>query len=108
MPLVRLRSCTRVETDYPVIFAGESFVGEGIVTNMSVPGCRVRSQKPVELGSYLEMRVLTPGGSAPVTVGLAKVRWQSGSQFGVEFIRVPGEDQIRLGRLVRQGGSGIS
>jgi len=105
---MRLRSCKRVTVDYPVIFAGESYVGEGTVTNVSVPGCAVRSQKPVELGAYLEMKLLVPEGAPPVSVGLAKVRWRNGQRFGVEFIRVPGEDQVRLGRLVKEGTFGIS
>jgi hypothetical protein len=33
---------------------------------------------------------------------LARVRWSQGQHFGVEFIRMPGDDQVRLGRLVRR------
>jgi len=29
------------------------------------------------------------------------VRWCEGRRFGVEFIQMPGEDQVRLGRLVK-------
>jgi hypothetical protein len=77
-------------------------MGEGTVLNVSVPGCAVHSKKPVEPGAYLEMKVLVPEGVSPLTVGLAKVRWRDGYRFGVEFIRMPGEDQVRLGKLVRR------
>lgn len=97
----KLRYCERIDTHFPVVFAGEAYVGEGTVLNVSVPGCAVHSRKRVKPGSYLEMRMLVPDTSSPLRVGLAKVRWCDGRRFGVEFIRMPGEDQVRLGRLVK-------
>jgi hypothetical protein len=102
---MNIRYCQRILTEFPVIFASESCVGEGTVLNVSVPGCEIRSKKPVEAGAYLEMKVLLPDDSSSLCVGLAKVRWSNGHRFGVEFIRMPGEDQVRLGRLVKQHSS---
>jgi len=44
---------------------------------------------------------LLPDITPPLRVGLAKVRWCDGRRFGVEFIQMPGQDQVRLGRLVK-------
>ena len=99
--MAKLRYCERIHTHFPVMFAGEAYVGEGTVLNVSVPGCAVHSRKRVQPGSYLEMRMLVPDITSPLRVGLAKVRWCEGRQFGVEFIQMPGEDQVRLGRLVK-------
>ena len=99
--MAKLRYCERVHTQFPVVFAGEAYVGEGTVLNMSVPGCAVHSRKRVQPGSYLEMRMLVPDTTSPLRVGLARVRWCEGRRFGVEFIQMPGEDQVRLGRLVK-------
>jgi hypothetical protein len=99
--MVKLRYCERVCAQFPIVFAGETYVGEGTVLNVSVPGCAVHSRKRVPFGSYLEMRMLVPDTKSPLRVGLAKVRWCEGQRFGVEFIQMPGEDQIRLGRLVK-------
>jgi hypothetical protein len=99
--LAKLRYCERVHTHFPVVFAGEAYVGEGTVLNVSVPGCAVHSRKRVQPGSYIEMRMLVPDTTSPLRVGLAKVRWCEGRRFGVEFIQMPGEDQVRLGRLVK-------
>jgi hypothetical protein len=99
--VVKFRYCERVPTQFPVVFAGEAYVGEGTVLNLSVPGCAIHSRKPVEPGSYLEMRMLVPDITPPLRVGLAKVRWCEGRRFGVEFIQMPGQDQVRLGRLVK-------
>ena len=98
---MKIRYSERVLTEFPVIFAGDSFVGEGIVHNVSVPGCEIVSSKIVEAGSYLEMKVLMPDSSPSLCVELAKIRWRKGHRFGVEFIRMPGVDQIRLGRLIK-------
>ena len=100
--MAKLRYCERVHTHFPVVFLGEAYVGEGTVLNVSVPGCAVHSRKRVQPGSYLEMRMLVPDATSPLRVGLAKVRWCEGRRFGVEFIQMPGEDQVRLGRLVKK------
>jgi PilZ domain len=91
-----------VHSNFPVVFTSESSVGEGTIVNVSIPGCAIQSRKRVQPGSYLEMRVLVPDTTSPLHVGLAKVRWSEGRRFGVEFIRMPGEDQIRLGHIVKK------
>lgn len=102
---IHLRSCPRVERTFPIVFAGDRFVGEGTVVNMSIPGCAVRSKVPVRAGDYLELRVIMPEEGVPLRVHLARVRWSEGQTFGLEFIRMPGSDQVRLGRMVKRVGS---
>jgi len=99
--MAKLRYCERIHAHFPIMFAGEAYVGEGTVLNLSVPGCAVHSRNRVQPGSYLEMRMFVPDTMSPLRVGLAKVRWSEGRRFGVEFIQMPGEDQVRLGRLVK-------
>jgi PilZ domain len=99
---MKFRYCERIETQFPVIFSGDSYVGEGTVMNVSVPGCEVLSKQLVTPGSYLEMKVLVSDNMSSLCVGLARVRWSEGHRFGVEFIRMPGHDQVRLGRLVKK------
>lgn len=99
---MKLRCCRRIGGDFPVIFAGDSHVGEGTVVNVSVPGCEIYSKKPVKTGNFIQMKVLVPGNGSPLSVGLGKVRWRRGCRFGVEFIKMPGEDQIRLGGMVKR------
>ena len=100
--MAKLRYCERVHTHFPVVFAGEAYVGEGTVLNVSVSGYAIHSRKRVTPGAYLEIRMLVPDATSPLRVGLANVRWCEGRRFGVEFIQMPGEDQIRLGRLVKK------
>lgn len=49
--MAKLRYCERVHTRFPVVFAGEAYVGERTVLNVSVPGCAVHSRKRVQPGS---------------------------------------------------------
>lgn len=100
---IHLRYCPRVASTFPIVFAGDHFVGEGIVVNMSVPGCAVQSKVPVRSGDYLELRVIGFEKGMPLRIHLARVRWSQGRTFGLEFIRMPGSDQVRLGRMVKRG-----
>ena len=99
---MKIRYSERILSQFPVVFAGESFVGEGTVSNVSVPGCEIVSNKMVEPGTYIEMKVLMPDRAPSLCVQLAKIRWRKGRHFGVEFIRMPGVDQVRLGRLIKR------
>ena len=99
---MKMRYSERVLTAFPVIFAGDSFVGEGTIHNVSVPGCEIVSNRMVEPGTYLEMKVLLQDEGPSLCVELAKIRWRNGRRFGVEFIRMPGVDQVRLGRLIKR------
>lgn len=99
---IHLRCCPRIESTFPIVFAGDHFVGEGTVVNMSVPGCAVQSKMPVRAGDYLELRVIVLEEGVPLRIHLARVRWSQGKTFGLEFIRMPGSDQVRLGRIVKQ------
>ena len=80
---------------------GEAYLEEGTVLNLSVSGCVVHSRNRVQPGACLEMRMLVPDIIAPLRIGLAKVRWSEGRRFGDEFIEMPSEEQVRLGRIVR-------
>src|SRR5689334_14054113 len=69
-PVMKIRYSERVPTKFPVIFAGDSFVGEGTVNNVSVPGCAIVSDRTVEPGTYLEMKVLLPDNAPSLCVEL--------------------------------------
>lgn len=96
-----LRSSTRAAVTYPVRLSSDSMTGEGTVINLSVPGCAIETDLPVEPGEYLELLVMAPDQARPLTVGLAKIRWATEQTVGIEFIRVRRDDQRRIQRLIR-------
>jgi hypothetical protein len=84
----------------PVIVAGQSYIGEGHVLNLTAPGCLVESPCPPKRGDYVQLNMVLPGLKAPVYVELAAVRWDHGDQFGVEFIQMSEADQASLNRFL--------
>ncbi len=50
-------------------------------------------------GNYFLLRVMLPAQTVPMRVDLAAVRLSSGREFGLEFLRVQPEVQVRLRRF---------
>jgi hypothetical protein len=96
-----LRSSSRAAVTYPVRLSSDSMTGEGTMINLSVPGCAIETDLPVQPGEYLELLVMAPDQARPLAVGLAKVRWAMQQKVGIEFIRVRRDDQCRIQRLIR-------
>ena len=58
------------------------------------------SDQPAQRGNYFALRVLLPDQAVPMQVDLAVVRWSSGREFGLEFLRMQPEEQTRLRRFI--------
>jgi hypothetical protein len=83
----------------PVSFAWDR-QGMGTVHNLSVKGCLIQSEIPVEEGDYFSLKLGLRGQEYPVTVQLAAVRWAKGHAFGTEFLFVEDRDRERLQRYL--------
>lgn len=94
------REYHRFPVTYPVIFGGAPFVGEGMVSNLSLTGCSVACDRTVLAGSYIKLNVLLPDTASSLLIELGKVRWVREHAFGVEFIRLPTFARQRLDRVV--------
>ena len=90
------RQGVRVFVQYPVIFTGAPFLEEGVVRNLSVSGCQIECPRTALVGSYVKLRLPLFDQSPSLEVELAVIRWVQGWRFGVEFIRMPDEEQRRL------------
>jgi len=101
--MARLHSRTyhRFPLFYPVIFGGAPFVGEGVLTNLSMTGCSVMCDREVLRGSDVRVSVLLPDQTAALSIDLGRIRWVQGNQFGVEFVLLPLEARQRLNRTLR-------
>ena len=85
----------------PVIFGGAPFVGEGILSNLSLMGCSVMSDREVLCGSDVRVSVLLPNQRPALSIELGTIKWVQGYEFGVEFLRVPFETRQRLNSTLR-------
>ena len=100
--LVNWRIHRRLPVAYPVIFGGAPFVGEGMVSDLSLSGCAVTCERTVLAGSYIKLSVVLPDPTSSLFIELGKIRWVRENAFGVEFIRVPTLTRHRLDRVVSQ------
>ena len=96
-----VRTYYRFPLTYPVIFGGAPFVGEGILTNLSLKGCAVTCDREVLCGSQVRVSMLLHHEPPALPIELGTIKWVRGHQFGVEFMRIPVEAQQRLNRTLR-------
>jgi PilZ domain len=95
------RAYHRFPLFYPVIFGGAPFIGEGNLTNLSLMGCSVMSDREVLCGSDVRLSVLLPNQRPALSIDLGTIKWVRGYEFGVEFLRLPLEVRQRLNGTLR-------
>ena len=96
----------RIPLPCAIIFGGGDFVAEGATVDLGTPGCAVQASDLPRLGDYLQLAILVPAYECPFSVGVARVRWVRSGCFGVEFLKMPGENQTRIAVLVQDHLSG--
>jgi len=94
------RKASRHSVLCPIAFSGDRIGGEGTVVNLSGHGCSVGSEKSTRDGTYLTLYVSLPDQASAMKVDLAVIRWAEKLAFGLEFIRMQPEEQVRLRRFV--------
>ena len=96
------RKSPRFHVELRCAFAGDQYTGEGTVLDLSMEGCRVRSETPVlREGTYAELFITLLGQIPPLPIELAVIRWVAGPVSGLEFIRIAEGHQIRLRHYVQ-------
>ena len=74
--------------------------GFGMIADLSVKGCRVKSKKIVTPGELGKLLIYVPFGITPLTVSLTSVRWVSGHECGLEFMLMDLDEQGCLNRCL--------
>ena len=95
------RTYHRFPLHYPVVFGGAPYVGEGILSNLSLMGCSVMCDREVLCGSDVRVSVLLPNQTPALSIDLGTIKWVQGRQFGVKFLRLPLEARQRLNSTLR-------
>ena len=95
-----LRRAPRVAMQGAISMSGDDGTSQGTLLNLSTGGCAVESETLFQKGDYLGVRVHIPDHEPPVEVDLAAVRWSSGREYGLEFIRIRDEVQKQLRALL--------
>lgn len=79
----------------PVEYAGEDFIGKGVVLNASASGVLVRGDYVAVVGTSMGLRIV-PNHGEPLSIERAVVRWRRGNAFGVEILLIMPEAHVRL------------
>lgn len=79
------RRAARRVVECPISFVIEDVAGADRIYNLSEEGCAVESDVPVPQEGYAAVDIVIPGTSDPVNVELARVRWVTRHEFGLEF-----------------------
>lgn len=75
--------------------------GSGTLEDLSVAGCRIKSDITVQWGDPLEVRIHVPGLRWPLMIDHAQVQWLRGDTFGLAFVSIKDGEQQRLNEVVR-------
>jgi hypothetical protein len=71
-------------------------VGEGMLMDLSIRGCRIESRTEVRPGTSLELKIQAEEDEPPLMIQEAIVRWSRAQQFGLEFLTLAPEEWARL------------
>ena len=63
-------------------FGGAPFVGEGLLSNLSLKGCSVTRDREALCGSEVRVSMLLNNEPAALPVELGTIKWVKGNQFG--------------------------
>ena len=75
-------------------------VGNAVVLDISLGGCRVHSLARVDPGTQVDLQIALPNQPVPFAVTRALVRWARQREFGVSFMSLRPEELGPLRRLM--------
>jgi len=96
-----LRAVIHLVTDFQVLSMLKPTKGGGYTVNLSMKGCCIDSDVPVEVGMCLSLCMeLTDQTSSQLVIPVAQVRWVDANTFGLEFIKMAEPDRVCLQQFV--------
>ncbi len=95
------RMHARVNARRKVEFQHAQGKGEGIPLDLSQKGCRIKGVYTGSSGTRLRLQLWLPDHSQPVKVEMAAVQWIKDNQFGVSFLKLSPDAQVRLAQAFR-------
>ncbi len=95
------RQDRRFQTSFTVVFSWRHTGGEGIVTEIGLGGCRLKTDVELTEKSPLKLKLQLPGSKPEIRVN-AVVRTVENGSFGLCFSRYLGDEKKRLGQFLIQ------
>ncbi len=101
MSVFTSRQYTRFLVRYESHYLGQGGLGAGPVLDLSMKGCRILGDSPVQVGRRLALRLTIPDCPQPVQIDGVKVCWVAETTFGLEFLSLSPEVKHRLQRTIQ-------
>lgn len=95
------RHFSRYLMNHMLHYMDQQTLGVGVISDLSLGGCRVVGDAPISKGTLLTLRISLPNHAQPIQIDQAVVRWAHQQSFGVEFLRIATESRPRLIQVVR-------
>jgi len=94
----------RVERECYACILTSSAIHRCTVRDLSLSGFRVKRQgkDALSLHTPVMIRVWLPGGSAPIDIDQAMVRWDRGKEFGVEIQSISNGSDFQLAGFIER------
>ena len=101
--LIEDRQAARFPATMHAVYAyTDTSGGEGVVQDVSISGCKVKSTTPAKVKAELRLQFYPPGQALPIEIEQAVVRWSGAGEFGVEFRSVGQAHEERLHQLLSE------
>lgn len=96
-----LRAVIHLVSEFQSLSMLDPTKGDGYTVNLSMKGCCIDSDVPVEVGMRLVLCMeLSDQTTSPLLIPVAQVRWANGNTFGLEFTKMAEPDRVRLHQFV--------
>ena len=73
---------------------------EGTIVDLTLKGCRLQTQAPVPVNTYLELWLQTSPTAPKIFVDLAAVRWTLDGHLGIEFLSLQPKHHAKLKQVI--------
>ena len=96
-----LRAVIHLVADFQSLSMLKPTKADGYTVNLSMKGCCIDSDVPVEVGMCLSLSLaLSDQMNSPLFIPVAQVRWMDANTFGLEFIKMAEPDRARLQQFI--------
>lgn len=95
------REYDRMAMNFPVVFRGDQFDGDGNVLNIAMGGCSFTTASKLDKGAIMRLELKISNDAAPVIVEAAVLRHSHNQIVGVEFIQWQQSERERLQLFIR-------
>jgi hypothetical protein len=93
----------RIPLQASISYLTPEVIGKGLVIDVSREGLRIESHDPVHMGMRLALVLYFSNDQEPVMIENATVQWAIGTHFGVKFVKLSTNAEVRLNNFFWSG-----